>query len=112
MIDYANFSLNQNKFDKSLELIEKIKENEEFKFDYFLTKGKALMGLGRYAEAIEEFLDGNEIYNSDLGLLNSLGFCYYKTDQVQKALDVLNVSLKLNPEQEQVKALIKEIEKK
>jgi len=112
LIDYANFTLNQNKFDRTLELIEKAKDDEEQKFNYYLVKGKALMGLGRYAEAIVEFLEGNTIYNSDLGLLNSLGFCYYKTDQAQEALDILNISLKLNPEQEQVKTLIKEIEKK
>jgi len=112
LIDYANFTLNQDKFDKALELIEKAKDNEEYKFNYYLIKGKALMGLGQYTEAIEAFLEGNKIYNSDLGLLNSLGFCYSKTDQIQEALDILKSSLRLNPDQEQVKALIKEIEKK
>lgn len=112
LIDYANFTLKQNKFDRTLELIEKAKDDEEQKFNYYLIKGKAQMGLGRYAEAIDEFLEGNIIYNSDLGLLNSLGFCYHKLDQNQEALDILNISLSLNPEQEQVKALVKEIEKK
>ena len=112
LIDYANFTLNQNNFDKTLELIEKAKGVEEQKFNYYLIKGKALMGLGRYPEAIVEFLEGNQIYNSDLELLNSLGFCYHKTDQAQEALEILKISLNLNPEQEQVKALIKEIEKK
>ncbi|MCJ7582945.1 MAG: GWxTD domain-containing protein, partial [Candidatus Aminicenantes bacterium] len=54
LIDYANFTLNQNKFDKTLELIETAKDNEEYKFNYYLIKGKALMGLGRYSEAIVE----------------------------------------------------------
>ena len=112
LIDYANFSLDQNRFDKTLELIEKAKDDEDQKFNYYLIKGKALMEMGRYPEAIEELMQGNTIYNSDLGLLNSLGFCYSKTDQIQEALDILNISLKLNPNQEQVKALIKEIEKK
>lgn len=112
VIDYANFILKLNKFEETLELIEKAKDNEEQKFNYYLIKGKALMGLGRYAEAIIEFLAGNEIYNSDLGVLNSLGFCYNKTGQEQEALEILKISLKLNPEQEQVKALVKEIEKK
>ncbi len=112
LIDYANFTLNQDKFDRTLELIEKAKDHEGEKFSYYLIKGKALMGMGRYPEAIVEFLEGNKIYNSDLGLLNSLGFCYFKTDQTQEALKILSISLKLNPDQEQVKALIKEIEKK
>jgi len=111
LIDYANFSLKMNKLDKALELIEIVKDDEEQKFSYFLVKGKALMGLGRYAEAIDNFLEGNKIYNSDLSLLNSLGFCYYKTDQKEKALETLEASLRLDPNQEEVKELIKEIEK-
>ena len=111
LIDYANFSLKMKKLDKALELIEIVKDDEEQKFSYFLVKGKALMGLGRYAEAIDNFLEGNKIYNSDLSLLNSLGFCYYRTDQKEKALETLEASLRLDPNQEQVKKLIKEIEK-
>lgn len=111
LIDYANFSLKMKQYDKALGLIEKAKDDEEQKFSYFLIKGKALMGLGRYAEAIDSFLEGNKIYNSELSLLNSLGFCYYKTDQKEKALEILNISIGLNPDQEAVKELIKEIEK-
>jgi tetratricopeptide (TPR) repeat protein len=70
------------------------------------------MGLGRYHEAIESLLQGNKIYNSDLRLLNSLGVCYYRTGQKAQALDALNASLRLNPQQEDVKRLVAEIEKK
>jgi len=56
-------------------------------------------------------LEGNKIYNSDTRLLNSLGFCYYKTKKVQEALDVLKASLRLNLNQEKIKKLIEEIEK-
>lgn len=111
VIDYANFSLKKNRLDKALELIEIVKDDEEQKFSYFLVKGKALMGLGRYAEAIDNFLEGNIIYNSDLSLLNSLGFCYFKTDQKEKAIETLEASLRLDPNQEEVKELIKEIKK-
>ena len=70
------------------------------------------MGKGRYEEAIDNFLQGNEIYNSDIGLLNSLGYCYYKAEDKKKALDALRSSLRLNPEQENIKKLMSEIEKK
>jgi len=111
LIDYSNFLLKINKFEQSLELIEKVEDIEEQRFSYFLIKGKSLMGLGRYAEAIVELLEGNKIYNSELSLLNSLGFCYYKTEEKEKALDILYISLSLNPNQEYVRSLIKEIEK-
>jgi len=111
LISYASFLFEAKKFTESLELIETIKEDESLKFNYYFLKGKVLMGMGNYAEAIDNLLEGNKIYNSDTGLLNSLGFCYYKTLQKEKAVNVLNVSLRLNPEQTRIKKLIEEIEK-
>ena len=111
LIEYANFLIRIKKFDKSLELIENIKENESLKFDYYLIKGKAHMGMGKYEEAIDNLVEGNKIYNSDIGLLNSLGFCYYKTKQKEKALAVLKASQNLNSGQKEIKKLIEEIKK-
>jgi len=111
LVEYARFLLKTKKFSESLELIEGIKEDEKLKFDYFLITGMAYMDMGNYPRAIDNFLEGNKIYDSDIRLLNSLGFCYYKTNQKQKALDVLKASLSLNPEQKNIKKLIQEIEK-
>ncbi len=111
LLAYANFLFNVNKFTKSLELIENIREDENLKFEYHLTKGKAYMGLARFNEAIESFLEGNKIYNSNIGLLNSLGFCYYKKGDKKEALGILKASLQLNPKQENTKRLVAEIEK-
>lgn len=111
IVEYAEFLLKVGKFEKSLEWIEKAKESENVLFDYYFIKGKALLGMGQYSEAINNLLEGNKIYNSDTGLLNSLGFSYYKTGQKKKALEVLRVSLHLNPEQKNVENLIDEIEK-
>ncbi len=112
LVDYANFLYKVKKFDKILALITKIEGDENLKFEFFLLKGKAYMGKGSYKEAIDNFLQGNEIYNSDINLLNSLGFCYYKVADKKKALDALRSSLRLNPEQEDIKKLISELEKK
>lgn len=111
LTDYANFLLRTQKFNKSLELIEAVKEDENLKFDYYLTRGKAFLGMGNYSDAIDNLLEGNKIYNSDTSLLNSLGLCYYKTGEKELALDVLKASLRLNSQQEGTKKLIEEIEK-
>ncbi len=111
LIEYANFLIKVKKFAKGLELIESVKDDESLKFDYYLMKGRAYTGLEKYSEAIDNLLEGNKIYNSDTRLLNSLGFCYYKTRQKAKSLEVLKASLRLNPEQEKIKKLIGEIEK-
>lgn len=111
LIEYANFLFTTSKFDKILELINRISEDEVLKFEYNLLKGKALMGLSKYSEAVNNLLEANKIYNSHLGLLNSLGFCYYKIGNKEEALKVLKASLLLDPTQEEVKKLIKMIEK-
>jgi tetratricopeptide (TPR) repeat protein len=109
--EYAEFLFKIRKFSRSLELIEQVKDDSNLKFPYLFIRGKALMGMEKYGEAIESLLAGNEIYNSDIGLLNALGFCYYKTGQKEKALEVLKASLLLNTEQPEVKKLIGVIEK-
>jgi GWxTD domain-containing protein len=110
-VDYANFLLKIKKYDRAEEINERLKEDEKFKFEYFLIRGRAQMGLGNYGQAIDSFLEGNKIYNSDVRLLNSLGISYFKTGDKKKALETLGVSLRLNPEQEEIKKLVKEIEK-
>jgi len=111
LIRYADFLFKIEKFDESLELVENIKEDEKLKFQYYLIKGKAYMGMEKYSEAIKNLLEGNKIYNSDVSLLNSLGFCYYNVGEKEKALAVLKSSLRLNSGQKEIKMLIEEIEK-
>jgi tetratricopeptide (TPR) repeat protein len=110
VMEQARFLLKMKKYSRSLQLIENLKEDKKLKFDYFLIAGMAYMGMGNYSVAIDNLVEGNKIYNSDIRLLNSLGFCYYRTNQRKKALDVLKASLRLNPEQKNIKKLIQEIE--
>ncbi len=110
ILAYAQLLFEGQRFAESLELVERISGEEDLKFSYYFVKGTSLLGLERYFEAIGNLEEANKIYNSDTNVLNSLGFCYYKTNQKQKALDALQASLRLNPEQEEIKKLVKEIE--
>lgn len=111
LLDYANFLLKVKKYNRALEVSGRLSGDEKYRFEYLLIQGRAQMGLGNYADAINSFLEGNKIYNSDTRLLNSLGFCYYKTGEKKKALETLGASLQLNAGQEEIKKLVKEIEK-
>ena len=111
IVEYAHFALKMQKFPKGLDLIENVKDNEDMKFEYFLIKGKAYMGMEKYFAAVENLLEGNKIYNSDIRLLNSLGYCQYKTGDKQNALETLRASLRLLPDQQEIHNLIQEIEK-
>ncbi len=111
LVEYAYFLKKTKKFNESLELIEGIKEDEIFKFDYYLIRGNIYMEMGNYPDAIDNLLEANQIYDREVKLLNSLGFCFYKTHQKKKALDALRASLGLNSQQESIKKLVQEIEK-
>jgi GWxTD domain-containing protein len=108
---YSGFLMRSKKYEQALEFIERIKDDATLRFDYYLIKGKALKEIGRCEEAIPLLLEGNKIYNSDTRLLNSLGYCYYKTGQKTRALEALNASLRLDPKQEDIQKLVEEINK-
>jgi GWxTD domain-containing protein len=110
-VEYARLLLKAGQPEKSLTVIERIKDDPALRFDYFLTKGRAAMALGRTAEAVEDLLQGNKIYNSDTLLLNSLGTCYVRLGQKDKALTALRASLRLDPKQDEIRKLVAEIEK-
>ena len=108
---YADFMVRSSRFARALELSEKLGEGGKYRFEYFLFKGRALMGMGKYQEAIESLTEGNKIYDSDTRLLNALGLCFSRTGQKERALTALAASLRLNPDQPEVSKLIEEIKK-
>jgi GWxTD domain-containing protein len=108
---YADFLVRAGKPDRALELAEGLAGAPDSRFDYFLIKGLALRDKGEYAAAIQAFLEGNKIYDSDTRLLNALGFCFYKTGQKKEALDALNASIRLNPAQKDIEELRGRVEK-
>jgi len=111
IVEYAWFLLRKGEFERSLAFIEQIKSNPETEFQYYLIKGKALMGKADYFAAITSLLKANTIYNSDTDLLGSLGYCYYKRGENDKAIAVLKSALRLNPELKNIQALLSQIEK-
>ena len=111
IVQFADFLVRAGKPDRALELAEGLAGAERFRFDHFLIKGQALRDKGDYTAAIAALLEGNKIYDSDTRLLNALGFCFYKTGQKKQALDALNASLRLNPEQKDIEELRGRVEK-
>jgi GWxTD domain-containing protein len=109
---YARFLLENREFDPVLELVESFRDEEKLSFDFFALRGKALLGKGLYADALASLTEANRRYNSDIDVLNSLGFCFYKTGRLKEATDVLKASLRLQPDQPEPKKLLETIDKK
>ncbi len=110
--EYAAFLVSVQKPEDALALIEAVKDDANFGFQYHLVKGRALLALQRNDEAVQSLLLGNRIYNSDAGLLAALGTGYHRLGQKEKALEALRASLRLNQDQPEVEKLIREIEGK
>jgi len=111
VVMYGSFLNKVGAFGEALQVAEKLKGDDRRQFPYYIIRGQALMGQEKYENALTELLLANRIYNSDTNVLNSLGRCYYRLGRKAEALDALNASLKLNPDQDAVKKLIQEIEK-
>jgi GWxTD domain-containing protein len=109
VVMYTNFLTEVKDYDRALEIVEKLRGDGKRQFEYYSLRGKTLLGKGQYADALVSLGEANKMYNSDLQVLNALGICYWKTGQKTKALEALNASLKLDPNQAEVKKLVAEI---
>jgi len=103
---YGNFLIKTGDFDKALELAEALRTDDRRLFDHYFLKGRAFMGKGDYGPAIQNFEQGNRIYNSDTRLLNALGLCFLRTGRKKDALEAFRASLKLNPQQLEISKLL------
>jgi tetratricopeptide (TPR) repeat protein len=110
-VEFAHFLLRQDKIQKAMELVEPFQQDTHTQFDFYLIRGMAHMLAKRFQQAIEELTAGNALYDSDVRLLNALGFCYSKTGQKKQAREALEASLRLNPEQKPIQHLLSEIDK-
>jgi len=111
VIMYATFLNKTGAFGEALQVAEKLRGDEQRRFPFLIIRGQALMGQGKFQEALDELVQANRIYDSDTTVLNALGQCYHQLGRKTEALEALKASLKLNPDQPAVQALIREVEK-
>jgi GWxTD domain-containing protein len=110
--EYADFLVKSKKYAEAVTLLERLKDDPKQAFAYQGIKGRALAGLERYPDALASLQAANKIYNSDTVVLNALGLCYFRLGDAQNALNALNASLKLNPDQPEIRRLLKDVEAK
>ena len=111
VVKYGNFLNKTGAFDEALTIAESLRNDDRLQFVFHVIRGQALFGKGQYAEALDDLLQANRIYNSETIVLNSLGRCYSKLGRRAEALEAFNASLRLNPEQVEIKKLIEELGK-
>jgi len=111
LLMYANFLLREKDYDPALAVVERLKTDEKRRFEYFSVRGKALLGKELYADSLASLLEANKMYDSDVPVLNALGMAYFRSGQKAQALEAWKASLKLIPNQDDIKKLVAEIGK-
>lgn len=74
--------------------------------------GKAYQNTGKLDKAIEIFVKAITHYGLNIHLLNSIGECYFQLGNVQEALAAWEKSLKIHPDQPQIKKNVDTLKEK
>jgi GWxTD domain-containing protein len=107
--DYCRLSIKMKKFDRVLQLAQRLKTGQKDLFDYHSFTGKALFFKGQYPEALKHLSEANRIYDSDITVLNYLGFAYLKSGNKAEAKKVFEASIRLNENQKNISDMLKEL---
>ncbi len=110
--DYCQFLIKVGQYDRVLEMAERLKSDDSQAFDYHLFRGLALLSKQDTGRALDELLKAVTIYDSDTRALNALGRAYIQAGQKEKARRPLEASLRLNPDQPEVRKLLSELDRR
>jgi GWxTD domain-containing protein len=111
VVRYANFLNKTGAYDDALKIVEVLRKDARRQFVLHMIRGQALFGLAKYEEALDDLVQANRIYNSETAVLNGLGRCYEKLGRRAEALEAFKASLKLNPDQPEVKKFVEDLSK-
>lgn len=81
-------------------------------YEVFFIMGRAYQNTGELSKAIEVFDKAISHFGLNINLLNAIGECYFQLGNVKEAMTVWEKSLKINPNQPQVKKNIEASKKK
>ncbi len=122
---YSKNPLNQKfaiGYSKALFLLKRFPQIKEILSPFISSENKepeslelaamALHEMGEYKEAIEIYNQYLSHFGLKLSVLNSLGICYLKIGDKEKALSALEKSLQINPEQQEIKMIVSNLKEK
>jgi GWxTD domain-containing protein len=85
---------------------------DDRKYDFLQIMGDVSRELGEYAEAIDYYKDYLAHFGTNILVLNGIGHCHLRLGSVPDALFAFEKSLELNPNQEDLKVLVKSLKEK
>lgn len=106
---YASLLFAAKKYDKVLEVIKNLENQQKQAFDFYSYKGRALYYLEKYQDAVDVLLKANKIYDSDTGVLNTLGLSLVRLGNTEEAIRALSASIKLNDRQNDIARVLQDL---
>jgi tetratricopeptide (TPR) repeat protein len=114
-LDYINQELilnpliENNEYDKIISFIEKIPQ-EKTNYMLIMELAKAYNATNRYKETVEKLLLFKDHGQVDPSWNNIIGYAYYNLDELEKALEAIDMVNKAYPENENIIQLLKSIQ--
>jgi GWxTD domain-containing protein len=107
----AKVYYNLGEYEKIIEILSIFSDSTPPNYEFHLLLGKSHQALGDYAKAVDIYDRAISHFGFDANLLNSLGECYFRLGSAAEALAAWEKSLEVNPDQPEIKKIIRDIKK-
>jgi len=111
LVSYGQFLFRLGNYHRVLELSDRLGQDPKQNFAYHSLRGRAFLGLKDFQKAVAELILANQIYDSDTTVINALGLAYFGQGEKNKAREAFKASLRLNPDQPEIKKMLGDLEK-
>ena len=99
----ARAYLQTEKFAKAISTLIPFSEIENVRYEVYSYLGQAHQALGEFDQSIVVYNEALSRFGLNIGILNSLGECYFRLNNVEEAIAAWNKSLEINPQQPEIK---------
>jgi tetratricopeptide (TPR) repeat protein len=110
--DFARVPLGKEAYEEIIEVLNPFAEKPIEDYNLYSLLGRAHQGLEEYEEAISCYQKHISHEGASFKVLNSIGECYFKIGNHKEALRAWERSLEINPAQEKIKKLVKNLKEK
>ena len=109
-LDLAQLLVEEKEFLMAKEIAMPFLKEQE-KHEFLLVLGQASQALGEYGEAVAYFKDFLTRFGTNLQVLNAVGECYYRLNDMEEALIAWEKSLEIEPNQVDLKKRVDSIKR-
>lgn len=111
-LSYTRVLMALREFQKVREILTPFDQEGKENFGLFFTLGRASENVNKLEEAISFYQKALSQKGDIAAVLNSIGDCYFKLGNKKEAIQAWEKSLEINPDQNQIKQMIKQLKEK